>query len=116
MHKCLVAQSCPFVIPWTVDCQAPLSTGLLRQEYCSALPFSPPGDLPNPGIEPVSPILQVDKLSHQGSPLMHSTYFLRIKFCWGSVMEIRIQGEKADNIKFAMVKDVHKITTIFKFD
>ena len=28
-----------------------------RQEYCSGLPFPPPGDLPNPGIEPESPVL-----------------------------------------------------------
>ena len=40
-----------------------------RQEYCSGLPFYPPGDLPDPGIEPPSPALQVDSLplSHQGS-------------------------------------------------
>ena len=42
--------------------QAPLSKGFLRQEYWSGLPFSPPGDLPNPGIEPGSPILQADSL------------------------------------------------------
>ena len=49
-----------FVIPWTVACQAPLSIGLSRQEYWGGLPCPPPGDLPNPGIEP--------PLSHWGSP------------------------------------------------
>ena len=39
-----------FVTPWTVDYQAPLSVGFSRQEYWSGLPFSSPGDLPNPGI------------------------------------------------------------------
>ena len=39
---------------WTVACQAPLSMGLSRQEHWSELPCRPPGDLPNPGIEPVS--------------------------------------------------------------
>ena len=39
---------------WTVACQAPLSMGFSRQEYWSGLPCPPPGDLPNPGIEPVS--------------------------------------------------------------
>ena len=39
---------------WTVARQAPLSMGLSRQEYWSGLPFPPPGDLPNPGIEPSS--------------------------------------------------------------
>ena len=43
-----------FETPWTVACQAPLSMGFSRQEYCSGLPCPPPGDLPNPGIEPVS--------------------------------------------------------------
>ena len=46
-----------FVSPWTVAHQAPLSMGFSRQEYWSALPGPPPGDLPDPGIEPVSPAL-----------------------------------------------------------
>ena len=44
-----------FVTPWTVACQAPLSMGFSRQEYWSGLPCPPPGDLPYPGIEPMSP-------------------------------------------------------------
>ena len=43
------------VTPWTATCPAPLSTGLSRQEYRSGLPFPPPGDLPDPGIEATSP-------------------------------------------------------------
>ena len=38
----------------TIACQAPLSMGFSRQEYWSGLPCLHPGDLPNPGIEPVS--------------------------------------------------------------
>ena len=58
-----VTQSCPtLVIPWTVTCQSPLSMGFSRQEYWSGLSFSPPGDFPNPRIEPRSPTLQVDSL------------------------------------------------------
>ena len=38
----------------TVACQAPLSMGFPRQEYCSGLPFPTLGDLPDPEIEPVS--------------------------------------------------------------
>ena len=37
--------------------------GFPRQEYWSGLPFSSPGDLPNPGIEAGSPALQADSLS-----------------------------------------------------
>ena len=43
-----------FATPWTVACQAPLSMGFSRQEYWNGLPCPPPGDLPNPGIEPMS--------------------------------------------------------------
>ena len=46
-----------FATPWTVAHQAPLSTGLPRQEHWSGLPFPPPGDLPDLGIEPASPAL-----------------------------------------------------------
>ena len=42
---------------WTVAYQAPPSMGFSRQEYWSGLPFPSPGDLPDPGIEPTSPIL-----------------------------------------------------------
>ena len=44
-----------FVAPWTVACQSPLSIEFSRQEYWSGLPCAPPGDLPDPGIEPMSP-------------------------------------------------------------
>ena len=50
------------VTPWTVAHQAPLSMGFSRQEYWSGLPCPSPGDLPNPGIKPKSPALQVDLL------------------------------------------------------
>ena len=43
-----------FATPWTVACQAPLSMGFSRQEHWSGLPCPPPGNLPNPGIEPSS--------------------------------------------------------------
>ena len=42
--------------PWTVAHQAPLSMEFSRQEYWSGLPFPIPGDLPDPGIEPTSPV------------------------------------------------------------
>ena len=42
--------------------QDPLSMGFFRQKYWNKLPFPPPEDLPDPGIEPVSPELQLDFL------------------------------------------------------
>ena len=44
-----------FVTQWTVAGQAPLSVAFPRQEYWSGLPFPSPGDLPAPGLDPVSP-------------------------------------------------------------
>ena len=46
-----------FTTPRTIAHQAPLSVGFLRHEYWSGLPFPPPGDLPDPGIERRSPAL-----------------------------------------------------------
>ena len=51
-----------FGTPWTVACQAPLSIEFSRQEYWSGLPVPSPGDLPNPGIKPGSPVSQGDSL------------------------------------------------------
>ena len=74
--------------PWTVAHQASLSMEFSRQEYRSGLPFPPPGDLPDLGIEPMSPAspsLQEDSslLSHRGSPqyfqrhlIFHQFHFL----------------------------------------
>ena len=59
--KVLVVQF--FAIPWTVVRQAPLSMEFSRQEYWwNGLPFPPPGDLPDSGIEPTSPALWADSL------------------------------------------------------
>ena len=55
--------------PWTVARQVPLPMGFSRQEYWRGLPCPPPGDLPDPGIEPMSsasPALQANSL-----PLSH---------------------------------------------
>ena len=53
------------VILWTAARKAPLFMGFPRQKYWNGLPFPPPGDLPDSGIEhtsPVSPALQADSL------------------------------------------------------
>ena len=54
-----------FVTPWTVAYQARPFMGFYRQEYWSGLPFSSPGDLPDPGIKPGSPALQTDSLTSE---------------------------------------------------
>ena len=54
--KMLVAQLCPTLCD-PIDYSLPGSSvhGILRQEYWSGFPLPPPGDLPNTGMEPVSP-------------------------------------------------------------
>ena len=59
----LVTQSC-LILCDLLFCSPPGSSvhGFSRQEYWSGLPFPSPGDLPDPGIEPGSPVLQADAL------------------------------------------------------
>ena len=63
-----------FAIPLTVEYQAPLSMAFSRQDYWSGLPFSSPGDLPDPGIQPLSPVLWADFLPSE--PPGKPTWFL----------------------------------------
>ena len=57
MSLCVLSRVRLFVTPWTVACQAPLSIEFSRQEYWGGLPHPSPGDLPDPGFKPVSPVL-----------------------------------------------------------
>ena len=76
-----------FVIPWTVAHQAPLSSGFPRQEYWNKLPFPFPGDLPDLGIEPVSPALAGGFCTTEppGTPtsllLLLLSCFSRVRLC-----------------------------------
>ena len=58
-----------FVTRWTAAHQAPLSMRFSRQEYRSWLPFPPPGDLPEPGIEPGYPIGIINSVRVMGKCL-----------------------------------------------
>ena len=86
--KVWVAQLCPTLcdpmIPWTIVHQVPPSMGFSRQEYWSGLPFPSPGDLPDPGIEPISPTLQVDSLPTELWKLSYSSpnLFLPVPTAW----------------------------------
>ena len=89
---CTQSLSCVqfFVALWTVACQAPLSVVFPRQEWWSGLPFPPLGDLPDPGIEPGSPV----------SPALQETIFFF--YCWAhEEASLHIQADIfniADNI------------------
>ena len=54
MHVFVLSPVQLFVSPWTAALQDPLSMEFSKQEYWSGLPFPPPGNLPNPGVQPVS--------------------------------------------------------------
>ena len=71
------AKSNSFGSPWTLAHQPPLSMGFPRQEYCSGLPFPSPGDLPNSGIEPAPPALQMDATIRQKKK--KSQYIVKLK-------------------------------------
>ena len=70
-----------FATPWTVAHQSSLSMGFSRQEYWSGLPFPSPGDLPNPGIKPESPVLQADTLPSEppGKPPSRRKEIIKLK-------------------------------------
>ena len=52
INKCVLSHVQLFAAPQTIAHQAPLSMESFRQEYGSGLPCPPPGNLPNPGINP----------------------------------------------------------------
>ena len=51
---CVLSYLRLFATQWIVACQAPLSIGFYTTEYWDGLPFPSPGDLADPGIEPMS--------------------------------------------------------------
>ena len=71
-----------------MDCSPSGSSvhGFSRQEYWSGLPFPSPGDLPDPGIKPMSPTLQADSLPSE--PPGKSMYHIHDRI---SVYELRTQ-------------------------
>ena len=73
-----------FVILWAVARQAPLSMGFSWHEYWSGLPRPPSGDLPDPGIEPVS----------LTSPVLAGGFFTA-STTWGP-LHLKLKNEDVD--------------------
>ena len=92
MHVCSVMSDS--ATPWSVACQATLSIGFSRQEYWSGLPLPPPGDLPDPGIKPVSlahisHALQSDSLHTEPSgKLILNIYLTYITFLYWKLLAV----------------------------
>ena len=84
---CVLSCVPAFATPWAVGCQAPLSMGFPRQEYCRGLPFRSPGDLPDPGIELaslVSPALAGGWFTTEppGKPITYTHYYIYDGLPW----------------------------------
>ena len=76
---CAVAKSVRLLAtPWTAARQAPLSMEFCMQEYWSGLSFPSPGDLPNPGIEPMCSTLLADSL--QSEPSRKPKLWMRVYY------------------------------------
>ena len=88
---CVLSRVWCFATLWTIACQAPLSMGFPRQEYWSGFPFPSPGDIPDPGTEPASPVSCIGRqiLYHwaPGKPfnrmllLLLLSHFSHVWFC-----------------------------------
>ena len=74
VHVRMLSWSVLFVTPRTTACQAPLSMEFSRQEYWSGLPFPPLGDLPDPGIKPLSLALAGGFFTTVPPGQSHTTY------------------------------------------
>ena len=108
LHMCVLSRfSCVWLYAtlWTVARQAPLSMGFSWQEYCSGLSCPPPGDLPDPGMEPLS--LNVSCIDgwvvyhqcHLRSPrgrLGGVTSEKKINTEWGAVSNSFCRGQNED--------------------
>ena len=81
VYVCVCVLSCVqlFATSWTVACQALLSMEFSRQEYWSRFQFPTSGDLPKPGIEPVSPALAVRFFTTESPGKPHRVTYLAVK-------------------------------------
>ena len=73
-----------FVTPWTVAYQAPPSMGFSRQDNWSGLPCPPPGNLPDPGMEPGSPYWQANSLPSEPPGKPYKECYFDSCFVWKS--------------------------------
>ena len=89
----------------TVAHQVPLFLGISRQEYWSGLPCHPPGDLPGPGIEPMSPTLTGRLFTNEppGSPRVSSSLLkIATSQCPLKVLPLDFIVERIESLGFSM--------------
>ena len=85
--------------------------GFSRQEYWSVLSRPPPWDLPNPGMEPRSPTLQVDSLPAEipEKPQIDQTLYLLHESEQKSMNSIRVFNEEWRKIQFSSVQSLSRV-------
>ena len=97
----LVTKSClTFVINKLYPARFLCPWDYFRQESWGSLPFPPPGDLPNPGTESVSPALQANSLllSHQGSPMLFIISLVFIYLIAGSLYYLCLPSSNSPSL------------------
>ena len=104
---CVLSHIQLFATPWTSACQAPLFMGFSRQDYWSGLPFRLPGDLPDPGIKPESPVSPAlaDRVFTTESPGKLSLTW--IKYVKHDIDELNIWGWERDLICLGFIDYIH---------
>ena len=122
-----VAQSCPTAKPWTVAHQASLSMGVLQARILELVAIPSSRDLPNPGIQPRSPILQVNPLPSEppgkpvntgaGSLSLLQEIFLTQESNWGPLhcrrilYQLSYQGSlNVDYLSSNLASDLHQLS------
>ena len=98
-----------FLHPW----------GFSRQKYWSGFPYPPPGDLPNPGIEPRSPALQADSLPSEapieGKPYRRQIFLLFLHWMPASYWEReKIQNDRSEKNYNYKRKQLQKETVLLE--
>ena len=92
---CMLSQVPLFATPRTVACQASQSMKFARQEYWSTLSFPPPEDLPDPGIEPATPVsttLAGGFLYHRATwEIIEITFIWKVSFSEGMVSDLSLE-------------------------
>ena len=100
---------------WTIAYQAPLNTGFSRQEYWSGLPWPPPGDLPDRGIEPrslMSPALAGRFFATSATREPKGYLFFLLALLYYSRNCKSLRGQKRD----LLYVEFHKINITSKYN
>ena len=119
MHNNCVCESLSrvqlFAIPWTAARQAPLSMKFSRQEYWSGLPVPAPEDLPDSGIEPGSPALQVSCALNHPETIPARTGPWRNCLPWNHSLVPKMLGPGSSDFEENVCAHLHLEERPFKF-